>query len=96
MDTKEPFLTKRQLIMGIILGIFAFSVNLGVIYFQDEIKIQCLNGTIEIHYKSNLSKDLTICGNPNIYIYNDNSGFGFYLPNEMTKNYAKSLNFISS
>ena len=91
MDKKEPFITKKMLLWGIALGMFSFIINLGFIYYDDTITFQCLNGTKEIYYKENLSQEPYICGNLNIFIYNDNSGFGIYLPNEITKNYAKTI-----
>lgn len=89
---KKPFFTKREIIISILLGIFAISFSYVQLYFDKKLEFTCEYGKKEVYYKSNLSEYKLLCGKPNPYIYNDNTGFGIFFPNKRTKDYINELN----
>ena len=86
-------LTRKQfwvvsIILGLILFIVSLSINMIGLYYNEEVKISCTNGSIEIYNKSELNSIKSVCGGVNVYKYNDNTGLGAYLPDKMLINLA--------
>ena len=84
----EFIVTKKQIyligvILGVLMTIFGFCAQLSYMYYNDDVKIYCDNGTIEMYKKNELNDIIFYCDNQiNIYKYNDNSGLGVYFPNK--------------
>jgi len=89
----EINLTRKQFwIVSILLGLALFTVSMVInmigLYYNEEVKIGCTNGSIEIYNKSQLNGLKSVCGGANVYKYNDNTGLGAYFPNKRLVNLA--------
>ena len=87
-------LTRKQFwivsfILGILMFIVSMTVNMIGLYYDDEIKIGCSNGSVKIYNKTDLNKLDKLCDDDiNIYKYNNNSGLGAYFPDKRQVNRA--------
>lgn len=79
---KKPFISKKQWLQGITLGIWMIIITFTIIYFQSSITVSCPDGNKEAYLKSEIHQAKEICGSINIYKYNDNLGLGAYFPDK--------------
>jgi len=71
-------------ILGILLFMVSMSINMIGLYYNDEVKISCSDGSFNIYNKSDLNSLNLLCDNDvNIYKYNDNTGLGTYFPDKL-------------
>lgn len=103
-------LTRKQFwivstILGLLLFIVSMSVNMIGLYYDNEVKISCSDGSYKVYNKSDLNSLNLLCENDvNIYKYNDNTGLGVYFPDKDKieiaiiehDNNIKSINYIYS
>jgi len=91
----EVNLTRKQfwivsVLLGLVLFIISLTINMIGLYYNEEVKIGCTNGSIEIYNKSELNTLKSVCGGANVYKYNDNTGLGAYFPDKKRMNLAIS------
>jgi len=90
-------LTKKQfwivsILLGFALFIVSMSVNMIGLYYSDEVKIKCIDGSIETYNKTDLNYLDSVCGGENVYKYNDNTGLGAYFPKNNNIKFNNSIN----
>ena len=91
----EVNLTRKQFwVVSILLGLALFTIsmiiNMAGLYYSEDVKIACINGSTETYNKFELNRINSVCGGVNVYKYNDNTGLGAYFPDKKRMNIAIS------